>query len=146
VPEGVSRNQLVGWAVAVLVIGVLGARYLARDAPGQPPQGGSAAPAARLEQAPGSGGRIVVHVAGAVRRPGVYRMRSGSRIDDAVRRAGGATHRGDLSAVNLAAKVEDGRQVLVPLRAATAARASRPATERRQAPRSRAASRPPARR
>ena len=57
---------------------------------------------------------MIVHVAGAVRRPGVYRMRPSARVDDAVGRAGGATGRADLSQVNLAAKVEDGRQVLVP--------------------------------
>jgi competence protein ComEA len=59
---------------------------------------------------------VVVHVAGAVHRPGVYRLRSGERVDDAVRRAGGATARADLGGLNLAAKVEDGRQVLVPVR------------------------------
>ncbi len=58
----------------------------------------------------------LVHVAGAVREPGVYRLRPGSRIDDAVQRAGGPTATADLGAVNLAAKVEDGRQVLVPER------------------------------
>jgi competence protein ComEA len=62
------------------------------------------------------GGRLVVHVAGAVRHPGVLHLRPGARVDDAVRRAGGPTRRADLSAVNLAAKVEDGRQVLVPER------------------------------
>jgi competence protein ComEA len=60
------------------------------------------------------GGRAVVHVAGAVRRPGVYRMAAGARVEAAVRRAGGATRRADLGAVNLAAEVQDGRQILVP--------------------------------
>jgi competence protein ComEA len=69
----------------------------------------------------GSSARLVVHVAGAVRRPGVYRLRDGARVDDAVRRAGGAKRRADLSQLNLAAKLEDGRQVLVPLRAPQAA-------------------------
>uniref|UniRef100_A0A6J5Z330 Unannotated protein n=1 Tax=freshwater metagenome TaxID=449393 RepID=A0A6J5Z330_9ZZZZ len=58
-----------------------------------------------------------VHVAGAVRRPGVYRLAAGSRVRDAVRRAGGASRRGDSNAINLAAKVADGQQILVPLRA-----------------------------
>jgi competence protein ComEA len=68
----------------------------------------------------------VVHVAGAVRDPGVYRLRAGARVDDAVGRAGGATSKADLSQVNLAAEVEDGRQVLVPerLTAAEAAAAA----------------------
>ena len=55
-----------------------------------------------------------VHVAGAVRQPGVYRLPSRARVVDAVRRAGGARRRADLSALNLAAKLEDGRQVVVP--------------------------------
>jgi competence protein ComEA len=60
--------------------------------------------------------RLVVHVVGAVRRPGLYRLAHGSRIADAVRRAGGATRRADLSLVNLAAQISDGTQVVVPRR------------------------------
>ena len=60
--------------------------------------------------------RLVVHVVGAVRRPGLYRLEHGARIADAVRRAGGATRRADLSLVNLAAQVSDGTQVVVPRR------------------------------
>jgi competence protein ComEA len=78
------------------------------------------APAERALPVQPAGGsaraEVIVHVAGAVRRPGVYRLRAGARVDDAVRRAGGATRRADLSAVNLAAALEDGRQVLVPRR------------------------------
>jgi competence protein ComEA len=65
----------------------------------------------------GPGGRAVVHVAGAVRRPGVYRMPAGARVEAAVRRAGGPSRKADLGAVNLAAEVDDGRQILVPRRA-----------------------------
>lgn len=63
---------------------------------------------------------VVVHVVGAVRRPGVYRLRRGDRVQDAVRRAGGATRRADAGAVNLAAPVQDGAQIVVPLRGSTA--------------------------
>jgi competence protein ComEA len=68
--------------------------------------------------------RLVVHVVGAVRRPGLYRLPDRSRIADAVARAGGATRRADLSAVNLAAPVSDGVQVVVPVRAPPAAAGS----------------------
>jgi competence protein ComEA len=71
------------------------------------------------EEGAGEGdGRAVVHVAGAVREPGVYRLREGDRVADAVDRAGGATGRADLTLLNLAAEVEDGRQVVVPERGA----------------------------
>ena len=62
--------------------------------------------------------RIVVYVVGAVRRAGLYRLPEGSRIADAVARAGGTTRRADLTAVNLAAPLADGQQVFVPARAA----------------------------
>ena len=75
----------------------------------------AAAPAGEIEAAPVA--RLVVHVVGAVRRPGLYRLPHGARIADAVRRAGGATRRADLSLVNLAAQVADGTQVVVPRRA-----------------------------
>ena len=100
--------------IAATAIGVarLGGR------PSEPAATAAAPPAIRVEASgEGSRGEVLVHVAGAVRRPGVYRLREGMRIDDALRLAGGPKRRADLSAVNLAAKVQDGRQVLVPGRA-----------------------------
>ncbi len=70
------------------------------------PAGGAAKPAAVK--------RYVVHVAGAVRRPGVYRVRGPGRLIDAVERAGGLTSDADLTQVNLAARLTDGRQIIVP--------------------------------
>ncbi len=58
--------------------------------------------------------RFVVHVAGAVRRPGVYKVHAPGRLIDAVKRAGGLTADADLTQVNLAARLTDGRQVIVP--------------------------------
>jgi competence protein ComEA len=63
----------------------------------------------------------VVHVVGGVNRPGVYRMKDGARASAAVARAGGATEKADLSAVNLAARLTDGQQLVVPIRADGAA-------------------------
>ena len=73
--------------------------------------------------------RVTVDVAGAVKKPGVYRLSSTQRVEDALERAGGPTRRADLSQINRAAKLEDGRQILVPARAvedAHAAAAPRP--------------------
>lgn len=58
--------------------------------------------------------RFVVHVAGAVRKPGVYRVSAPGRLIDAVERAGGLTKDADLTGVNLAARLTDGRQIIVP--------------------------------
>jgi competence protein ComEA len=111
VPEGITRSQILVYAALAAAVVALGLRYLRSSmAPPAPP------PAARVERSPAAVAGPIVHVAGAVRRPGVYRLQPGARIDDALREAGGATARADLSAVNLAAKAEDGRQVLVPER------------------------------
>lgn len=61
-------------------------------------------------------GALVVDVKGAVRRPGVYRLPVGARAYDAVRRAGGLTRRADRIGINLAARVVDGGEVVVPTR------------------------------
>ena len=73
-------------------------------------------PAATLVPEQTAAPRLVVDVAGAVRRPGLYRLAEGKRVADAVARAGGATASADTSAINLAAPIADGTQVLVPRR------------------------------
>jgi competence protein ComEA len=113
-PE-LSPRQLLLCGLALLGLVVLAVVYAGRG------DGAAAAPRAAAPSlevhGEGAGGGLVVHVAGAVRRPGVYRLRAGARVADAVRRAGRARRRADLGAVNLAAELQDGRQVLVPLRA-----------------------------
>ena len=124
----VSRPQLVAYAVAALVVLALGVRFMqgqAHSAAAPAPAGASAAApasaAVRIE--PRRATVALIHVAGAVRSPGVYRLREGERIQDALRRAGGARAGADLNAINLAAKVADGQQVVVPRRGAAAATA-----------------------
>jgi competence protein ComEA len=56
-----------------------------------------------------------VHVAGAVRRPGLYRIPPDTRVAAAIERAGGPIRRADLAGVNLAAPLQDGQQIVVPL-------------------------------
>src|SRR4051794_2261534 len=107
------RHVLALWALGLVAVIVLGARYLGRG--GEP--SAASAPPIRVGEATGSGSsRVTVDVAGAVRRPGVYRLPARARAVDAVRRAGGARRGADLSALNLAAKLEDGRQIVVPVR------------------------------
>jgi competence protein ComEA len=113
-----TRPQLALCAAGLLVAAVLGLRQL-----GGGSGSGAAGPGPRpvatiaVQEDGAGGGRVVVHVAGAVHDPGVYRLPGDARVDDAVARAGGATRRADLGGLNLAARLEDGRQVLVPERA-----------------------------
>jgi competence protein ComEA len=121
----VSRSQLVAYALAALVVVVLGVRYMQGQAHGSvaavasTPAPASGSGSVRLEPRPAT--VALVHVAGAVRTPGVYRLRDGERVQDAVRRAGGPRAGADLNAINLAAKVADGQQVVVPRRGAAGA-------------------------
>lgn len=113
----ISRQQLVVYAAALLAVVLIGARYLKAER--DSPAAGGQSPPVRVARS-GSGG-AVVHVVGAVRRPGVYRLPAWARLGTALGRAGGATGRADLAGVNLAAKVTDGQQVIVPARAAAGA-------------------------
>ena len=97
-------------AVAVVVVG---GRVLRPAAPR-----GTAPPLIRAKPTSSHprAAQLVVDVAGAVKHAGLYRLPQGSRIADAVARAGGATARAQLELVNLAAPLADGEQVLVPAR------------------------------
>jgi competence protein ComEA len=64
--------------------------------------------------APAPSEPLVVYVTGAVRRPGVYQLRDGQRVVDAIERAGGVTAKADAVTVNLAALLIDGQQILIP--------------------------------
>ncbi len=110
-----TPRQLVLCGLALLGLVVLALLY-SRQGDGAVASSSGGPPALEIRGAD-AGGALWVHVAGAVRAPGVYRLRAGARVADALRRAGGARRRADLTAVNLAAEVQDGRQVLVPLRA-----------------------------
>jgi competence protein ComEA len=117
VPEiPISRSSalvLVSLLLAALVLA--GSRLAATGAATAPEV---VAPLEPVAAKPSSRLLLVVHVVGAVRRPGLFRLPEGSRVADAVARAGGATGKADLAGLNLAAPLVDGTQVLVPARAA----------------------------
>jgi competence protein ComEA len=108
-----SRTQIVVYGAVAVALLLLGARWIrASNEEGSPPGEVSFARAAE----PGGvvGRDLVVHVAGAVADPGVYRLPAGSRVTDAVERAGGATRGAAVDGINLAAPLSDGQQVVVP--------------------------------
>jgi len=130
-----SRRQIYAYvAVAVMVIAV-GVRYVVL--PGADgPAGGEPlvlAPASSPPESPAASGSptagpdVVVYVCGAVKAPGIVRLPAGARVADALELAGGAAAKAELAGVNLAARVTDGQQILVPERGvAVAAGAGEP--------------------
>ena len=131
----------VGMVVVVLLaVGVFGVRVAwARAASAPEPVvagAGTSAPSALVSRTPragvpgdlvgpssrpssppsgaGGAGRLVVHVVGQVRRPGVVVLSAGARVGEALTRAGGALPGADLGALNLARALVDGEQVRVP--------------------------------
>jgi competence protein ComEA len=126
VPTGglnLSRSEIAAYAACAVLVVLLGWRVLRSDGEGAQglPVATATAPSATsggatVSAAPARDTHSVVHVVGAVHRPGVYRLTAGARVQDAIARAGGATDGADLQAINLAAKVADGQQVVVPRR------------------------------
>jgi competence protein ComEA len=119
----VSRRRALVLAAAALLLLAVAGRTLADAGTAIEQQ-----PAAELVAEPSAAAtRLVVHVAGAVREPGLYRLAEGSRVADAVARAGGAAVSADTSAINLAAPLVDGMQVVVPARVEAASSGDPPA-------------------
>lgn len=125
---GGSRSTIAIWAAAAVLAVLAGMRLLGGDE-GQPapvridaPSGSDAPRAGAASGAGGPSGagrartgpELYVHVAGAVRRPGLMRVPADARVATALERAGGPTRAADLTLVNLAARVQDGQQIVVP--------------------------------
>jgi|LakMenE18May11ns_1017448.scaffolds.fasta_scaffold9915423_1 competence protein ComEA len=125
------RGVLAGVAVGLLVVGLVVFGLLRGGGPPDDPAlafvepeaslpGAGGADASGTDADSGRGVELVVHVGGAVVSPGVYTLGPSARIADAVSAAGGALPDADLDRVNLAAPLNDGGQVVVPLRGAAA--------------------------
>jgi competence protein ComEA len=111
-PE-LSRAQVAVYGAVAVAILLIGARSLRADDGADPASVATERFGGQLRVGEG-GDDVVVHVAGAVRHPGVYRLPGGTRVTDAVERAGGSTPRAAVDAVNLAARLADGQQVVIP--------------------------------
>lgn len=122
-PE-IDRSQILIYSAIGLAVLVIGLVALGRGGGGRPAGSeevarvgdGNGKPETFLS---GAGRRrLVIDVAGAVDRPGVYRLPEGSRVIDAIRRAGGLASGASPGAINRAARLADGQQVVVPAAAA----------------------------
>jgi len=139
-----SRRQIIAYAAVAVVVFAVGVRYvvLPKSAGPSEAQAVVLAPVASspVAEATGVGGGgisevaspsaipdVVVYVCGAVRSPGVVRLPAGARVTDALEIAGGPTARAELAAVNLAAPVADGQQIVVPEKGAAGAVSVAPA-------------------
>jgi competence protein ComEA len=116
-PE-LSRAQVVVYGAIAVALLLVGARAIRAGGGGERPfaAGSASVSSGGGFSLSGQASDVVVDVAGAVARPGVYRLPAGSRVEDAVRRAGGAGARAELEAINRAARLADGQQVVVPER------------------------------
>jgi competence protein ComEA len=132
-----SRRHIVAYVAVAAVVVAVGVRYLVLPHSAGAGGGDGVALGAVLPSAVASSGAIaaapgqaaadpssspaadvVVYVCGAVRVPGIVRLPAGARVAEAVELAGGATGKAELAGVNLAAKVVDGQQIVVPERGA----------------------------
>jgi competence protein ComEA len=130
--EDVDKGRLVAYAaVALLVIAVAlrmhshgsGGASVSLEEPARAATGPASAtePAGATGPASAAGAELYIDVAGAVRRPGLYRLPAGSRVAAAVEQAGGLSRRAERTGVNLAAPLADGQQVIVPARGSAGA-------------------------
>jgi competence protein ComEA len=121
-PHTLSRRRaLAGGLLLVLVLAVAGRQLVGGGAAAESPPPFEAV---ALTDAAEEATKVLVHVVGAVHEPGLYELPDGSRIADALERAGGATPKADLEQVNLASPVADGTQVIVPRKQASGAAAA----------------------
>jgi competence protein ComEA len=125
-----SRRQIIVYVAVAAVVVAVGVRYAVLPRQAGPSEAQAvvlapvvASPASDTAAASGAPAAspapdVIVYVCGAVRSPGVVRLPAGARVTDALEVAGGPTAKAELAAVNLAAPVADGQQIVVPERGA----------------------------
>jgi len=121
-PE-ISRRQAIVVCVLALVLLVAAGKLLGAR---QPVAQKRAARVKLVAAVGGSRAQLLIDVSGAVHRPGVYKLPTGSRVNDALIEAGGATGKADLTLINRAATLTDGQQVLVLEKVSAASAATAP--------------------
>lgn len=122
---GFTRNQLVA-AYVIIAFGLLGTGFLMGRSgvfSGSVGEVRLIQPSTDLDLKPiddvatdAVATTLKVHVAGRVKRPGVYSLEPGSRVIDAIKAAGGETSDADLESINLADRLEDGQQIYIAAR------------------------------
>lgn len=113
-PKRARRRVTVGAAVVLVLVG-LGCAVLVSVLGDHGSAAQVARPVPTASVAPHEGATILVHILGAVERPGLYELREGDRAVDAVAAAGGFLETADLAQLNLARFVVDGEQIVVPV-------------------------------
>jgi len=127
-----SRRQIIAYVAVAVLVAAVGVRYLVLSRQTQPAAAhgvvlapvSASPPAAAVAQSAPPAPDLTVYVCGAVRAPGVVRLPAGARVTDALELAGGPTAKAELAAVNLAAPLADGQQIVVPERGQAAALAA----------------------
>jgi competence protein ComEA len=116
-PE-LSRSQVLVYGAVAVALLLVGARAIRAESGAETSTAAASSfnGSSGFSLKSGGGGDLVVDVAGAVRRPGVYRLPAGARVVDAIERAGGAAGGALLEGINRAARLTDGQQVMVPRR------------------------------
>lgn len=127
----ISPQRLAVYAAVAIAVLVIGWRSQSGSPPTAYPE--PAAATATVPDASAAPAVVVVDVVGAVHRPGVYRLPGAARVLDAVHRAR-PTGRADLAGLNLAARLADGEQVVVPRRGGGGAAATAPVPGSAEAP------------
>lgn len=115
----VGPLKVVASAIGIVVAGAIGWMLVRPSQPGAEATLGTLAPSTAVQtgatdSSPPPGSSVTVHVAGAVRSPGVYEVDLGARVVDAMAAAGGPLPRAAIDVVNLAAPVTDGERIYLP--------------------------------